>query len=93
MSSTDFRKLAPAVQEQLRLQAVRLREEGGSLNKGAHICGVGPPTVTEWQSRYRVGGAEALRQRKRGRRKGGQCELSAAQERKLYRWMADKTPE
>lgn len=93
MSSPDARKLAPAAQEQLRLQAARLREEGRSLNEVAQICGVAPTTVSEWHTRYREGGADALRQRKRGRREGEQRELSAEQEKKLHRWIAQKTPE
>ena len=42
MSPTDARTLDPAAQEQLRLQAVRLREEGRSLSDVARICGVAP---------------------------------------------------
>lgn len=93
MSPTDARKLAPEAQEQLRLQAVRLREEGRSLNEVAQICGVAATTISEWHTRYRAGGAEALRQRKRGRREGEQRELTAAQEKKLHYWIANKTPE
>lgn len=93
MSSPDARTIAPAAQEQLRLQAARLREEGRSLREVAQICGVAPTTVSEWHTRYREGGADALRQRKRGRREGEQRDLSAAQEKKLHRWIANKTPE
>lgn len=38
MSSTDARKLSPAAKEQLRRQAVRLREQGYSLIAVAEIC-------------------------------------------------------
>lgn len=50
MSPTDARKLALEAQEQLRLQAVRLREEGRSLNEVAQICGVAPTTISEWHT-------------------------------------------
>lgn len=93
MSPTDARKLDPAAQEQLRCQAVRLREEGRPLTEVAAICGVAPTTVSEWHSRYREGGLEALRQRKRGRRFGTQRGLTAAQEKKLQRWIVHKTPQ
>ena len=93
MLSADARKLNPAAQEQLRRQAVRLREQGYSLIEVAEICQVAPTTVSQWHTRYRRAGADALSQRKRGRREGEQRSLTAAQERKLQRWIVHKTPE
>jgi len=93
MSSVDARKLNPAAQEQLRRQAVRLREQGYSLIEVAEICQVAPTTVSQWHTRYRQDGADALSQRKRGRREGEHRSLTAAQERKLQRWIVHKTPD
>jgi transposase len=93
MSHPDARTLDSAAQEHLRFQAVRLREEGRPLTEVAQICGVAPTTVSVWHTRFRQQGPEALRRRKRGRRFGTQRRLSAAQERKLQRWIVHKTPE
>lgn len=92
-SGFDARTLDPATQEQLRFQAVRLREQGRPLTEVAAICGASPTTISEWHSRYRRGGLDALRQRKRGRQPGTKRELSAAQEEKLQRWIFHETPE
>lgn len=93
MSRSDARTLDPAAQEQLRFQAVRLREAGRSLAEVAEICGVQPSTISQWHMRYRREGPEALLRRKRGRRTGTQRRLSARQEAQLQRWIVHKSPE
>jgi transposase len=62
--------------EARRLQAWRLRQQGWSQRQIAEALGVSSGAVSQWMTRARRGGEEALRHR---RPPGAPCRLSAAQ--------------
>jgi len=62
--------------EARRLQAWRLRQQGWSQRQIAEALGVSEGAVSQWMTRARQGGAEALRHR---RPPGAPCRLTAEQ--------------
>ena len=93
MDRIDGRKLSPGIQQQLRNQAIRLREKGWKYEAiweavGTHYC-----TVAKWCNAYRKGGNKALRIQKRGRKDGMKRTLSPDQEGKIRQSIRDKCPE
>ncbi len=93
MEKKDARGLGREAQQQLREQAIRLRLAKRRYDEIAEIVGVHKSTVCAWWKAYELGGAEALRLRKRGRKPGSHRTLSAAQEQRLRRMLTDKTPD
>ena len=92
MEKIDARTLKPEVQEQLRKQAIQLRQKGHSILQIAAILDVNPRTVYRWCQLHKRGGAKSIRLRKRGRPIGACRKLTAEQERQLQRLIRDKQP-
>mgnify|MGYP003730604161 CR=1 FL=1 len=90
MEKTDTRTLKPEVQEQLRKQAIFLRQKGHRVQQIAAMLGVHPRTVYRWWQIYRRGGAKSMGCRKRGRPQGACRKLNAQQEKQLQRLIRDK---
>ena len=67
MYHADARSLAPSAQEVLRERAVRAVLAGKSQAEMSRLLGVSEQAVYLWMHRYRKGGLDALRARKRGR--------------------------
>ena len=80
MKKDDARSLSPKTQEQLRRQAVRLKSKGKSFVEIAEIVGVHRNTVSRWCSAYCDGGADTLKSRPRGFRRGLYRKLTPDQE-------------
>ena len=93
MEKIDARTLKPDVQEQLRKQAIQLRQKGPSVQQIAAILEVNPRTVYRWCQLYQRGGAKSIRPRKRGRPPGACRKLSAEQEKQIQRVIRDKQPD
>jgi transposase len=93
MEKTDTRKLKPEVQQALRNQAIRLRKSGMAYKEIGTIVGVHPTNVCKWWKAYEQGGQKAIRQKKRGRRKGHCRTLTEEQERELQRAIKDRCPD
>ncbi len=93
MEKIDTRKLKPEVQQALRHQAVRLRKSGMTYKEIGAIVGVHPTNVCKWWKAYEQGGQKAVRQKKRGRRKGHCRTLSKDQERELQHAIKDRCPD
>jgi transposase len=76
----DFRKLSPATQAELRRVAVAMVQAGRTRIEAAETVGVNRRFVGQWVKAAAQSGEAALAGRRRGRRRGEQKALSAAQE-------------
>jgi transposase len=93
MQVGDARKLDQKTQEALRHRAVLLVEKGATHMEAALAVGVHRGTVSRWCGTYRRDGASGLEKRKRGQRPGDRLMLTAAEARRLQRWIRDKMPD
>src|SRR5580704_4317314 len=89
----DARKLDQKTQEALRHRAVHLVGMGATHMEAALAVGVHRGTVSRWCGTYRRDGASGLEKGKRGRRAGDRLMLTAAEARRLQRWIRDKMPD
>ncbi len=93
MEKIDARKLKKEVQQQLRLQAVRLRSKGMTYKEIGEIVGVYPDTVGRWCRDYEKHGTKGIKIRPRGRKLGDQRTLTPEQERRIQNAIVDKEPD
>jgi len=84
MEKIDARKLPREAQEEMRRQAMRLREELHlTWSEIARVVGVNIGTVLRWSNRYAMQGLRGLKSAQRGRRHLSGRTLSTAQEWQL----------
>jgi transposase len=93
VSSGDARSLSGSAQAALRERAVRAVLGGMTQVEAGRVFGVHPNVVGRWVKRHRAGGWEALRERRRGRRRGEQLALEPWQQGVIARLIAEKNPE
>ncbi len=93
MEKIDARKLPSSALEEKRRQAVRLRKKGMTRAEIGEIVGVHADTVGRWLKCYQARGAQALKLKTRGRRKGSGRRLDGDQERIIKQLLTDKTPD
>ena len=93
MRSRDARRLPQAAQEELRRRAVALVGEGYSQTEVAGLLDVSRQSVSEWVRAYRVGGDQALRAGRRGRRPGEKTALAPWQQAQIAKAIRDKNPD
>lgn len=93
MEKIDARKLTTEAQEQLRLQAIRLRKRGERFKSIGEIVGVHPNTVWTWWKKYQTEGAKGLKIEQRGRRKGEHRTLDPSEESQIQQLITDNTPD
>lgn len=93
MNKPDGRLLPPTVQDYLRQQGVRLREQGKRFIDIAEYLGVHRNTVSQWWQQYQQDGESALYQQHRGRKLGEGRTLSAEEEIKVQRLMQKHFPD
>ena len=93
MEKIDARTLKPEVQEQLRKQAIHLRQKSQSVEQIAAILDVNSRTVYRWWQLYRRGGVKSIRIRRRGRPTGACRRLTVEQEKQIQRLIRDKQPD
>jgi len=93
MAKIDARTLKPEVQEQLRKQAIHLRQKGHSVEQIAAILDVNSRTVYRWWQLYRRGGAKSISIGRRGRPTGACRRLTVEQEKQIQRLIRDKQPD
>ncbi len=89
----DTRTLPDAVQEALRVRAVRAREMGFALDTVCGILGVARETVSRWWRAFREDGMEGLAGRRTGRPEGSGRLLTEAQENQIIETLVEQTPE
>lgn len=93
MEKTDARKLKQEVQQELRKQIIRLREQGRSNREVAQIVGVSERHSSVTWQRYLREGKSALQIGSRGRRHGESRKLTSEQEAAIRKLLVDKTPD
>jgi transposase len=89
---TDARTLAPATQEQIRIQAVAAVERGMTRVKAAEVFGVTRQSVDRWVKAYRSRGVDSLKVHKRGP-KGEGSRLEGWQAAAVIKLITDHHPE
>jgi transposase len=93
MSKQDGRYLSPNVQDYLRQQAMRLREQGKTFGQIADFLGVHRDTVSRWWQQYQSGGEAALSQQPRGRKPGDGSKLTPQQGETLQQMLREYYPD
>ncbi|MFV0276325.1 MAG: IS630 family transposase [Parahaliea sp.] len=93
MDRADVRHLPPAVLNERRRRAVKLRERGMTLREVAAHVELSVPTVTSAHRAYLAGGWKAVDVKPRGRKSGQGRHLTPEQEAGIRRLISDKTPE
>jgi transposase len=94
MEKRDFRGLGRAAQEALRVRAIYLvLELHKTQAEAAEVIGVSRQTVNQWLSNYASDGEKALLDRRRNSPRKGKGLLTAAEVRRVRRWLTDKCPE
>jgi transposase len=93
MEKIDARKVKKEVQQALRDQVVRLRNQGKKNKDVAEFLGMTPQhSSTIWQ-KYARGGKKEIALGTRGRRHGEKRSLIEEQERHIQKLIVDKTPD
>lgn len=93
MGSPDGRHLSIEVQNYLRQQAIKLREQGKQVKDISEFLGVNRSTVSKWYRQYKREGQSALLQKERGRQIGSGRTLSEPDEDKVSTAMVSGFPE
>ena len=93
MNKADARYLNPTIQDYLRQQAIRLREQGKRfVDIGAYL-GVNRNTVSSWWRQYQQRGDAALHQQKRGNKLGEGRIVSPHEEQSVQTLMETHFPD
>ena len=93
MEKRDARKLSKDVQQELRLQIIRLRKQGRTNRETASMVGVSEQHASSVWQKYLKGGKAAIRVKTRGRRQGEKRTLTKEQEREIQGLLTDKMPD
>src|SRR5439155_3402003 len=93
MQTRDLRSLPKQSQEELRLRAIKLRRQGHSRTAIGEMLEAHRNTIGRWVADHKIGGAQALQIKKRGRKKGEKRRLSAQQEEAVQAMICEKTPD
>ncbi len=81
--------MAPAEQEVVRRQALRLRTQGKTQGEIADILGISLSSVGRWCKAFKEHGAAAIKSRKQGEKR----HLSPDQEREIQQCLVEKQPD
>lgn len=93
MNELDARYLKLEIQEYLRRQAIRLRQQGKTFISIGEYLGVHRNTVAQWWKQYEQRGEDALQQDVRGRQKGEGRTLSEQEEIAVQRLLRERFPD
>jgi len=93
MEKIDARKLSTEAQQQIRNQAIRLKEAGRTYKEISEITGVHLTTACKWYQAYLRDGRKAIKIKKRGRPMGSCRTLTVEQEKDLRKAMREKCPD
>ena len=89
----DRRSSSPEVLHELRERTVALKKQGMTHRQIAEALNIGESTSRLYWKLHKEGGIEALKLKKRGRRKGDQRRLTPRQEKAIQSTIQDKTPD
>ncbi len=90
---TNAVRLSPKEQYQIRKNIVRLLNKGKTNREIAELLDVSERHVRSVKKAYSEGGIEAIKPKKRGRKKGENHILTPDQEREIQQIIIDKTPD
>jgi transposase len=90
---SDLRSLSGEAQAAIRERAVRAVIGGMSHREAAQVFGVERAVVSKWMRRWRDGGWEGLKERRRGRRPGEQVALEPWQQALIVRLIKERNPD
>jgi transposase len=93
MNRRDARKLTPEAQFEVRRQAIRLKQAGNSNRNIAQQLEVDANTVGNWIAKFRKGGLDSLKPRKRGPKLTTKLKISVELQALIRAKLIDKTPE
>lgn len=93
MEKRDARRLTPEAQFEIRRQAIRLYEAGTSNKEIAKRLEVDANTVGNWIFKFRDGGLDSLKPRKRGPKLTTKLKISVEIQAVIRLKLIDKTPE
>jgi transposase len=93
MNKPDARLLNPTIQDYLRQQGIRLRQQGKRFVDIAEYLGVNRNTVSSWWHQYCELGEVALHQQKRGNKLGEGRTLRPHEEQLVQELMQSKFPD
>lgn len=93
MIKKDARSLSQDCLEEKRFTAISLRKKGISRKEVAAIIGVTAETVSKWSKMEKLGGKNALKKGKRGRKFSDKRKLTPEQEKEIKKLIIDKTPD
>jgi transposase len=93
MNKPDARLLNPTIQDYLRQQGIRLREQGKRFVDISTYLGVNRNTVSSWWSQYQERGEAALHQQKRGNKFGEGRVLSPDEEQSIQALLKNNFPD
>ena len=89
---TNAVKLSPESQHHIRKSIVRLLKQGKTNGEIAEILDVSERHVRSVKKQYAEGGMEALKPKKRGRKKVEKRILTDEQEKEIQKIIVDKNP-
>jgi len=89
----DLRSLPGEAQAAIRERAVRAVIGGMGHREAARVFGVERAVVSKWVRRWRDGGWEGLKERRRGRRPGEQLALEPWQQGVIVRLIKERNPD
>ena len=93
MNATDMRSLPRPARHERRVQVIRLRKAGHTLEEIAQLTGLSKTGVFNICKRHEQHGADALQDAPGGRQLGDKRLLSAEQEARVQKLIMDKTPD
>ena len=89
---TDYRTVNPKAVYELKKVSLRLRRKGKEVREICEITGLADKTVRMAFEAYDVGGINAIKPKKRGRKAGEKRTLSTKQEQELTTMLVDHDP-
>ena len=92
MEYINLRKLSADALEQVRSQVVRLKEMGKTGKEIEEITGVRPNRISEIWTAYQKEGKNALRTKRRGRKKREGMLLTSEEQRQIRQTIISKAP-
>ena len=90
---TDYRKVAPEVLYEARKTVIRMWKSNKKVEEIMSATDFSQETVYVTIRAYKKGGMQALKPKKRGRRKGEKRTLTPAQEKEILSLIVDRNPE
>lgn len=93
MTSRDARTISPNTQFEIRRQAVRLQQGGYKISTIAKLLEVDRNTVGKWLRKFKEGGFESLKPKKRDRKNGTKMQLSQKIQDTVRKLLIEKHPD